>query len=125
MIQVSYESVTLECSPLMIGGSEHIILLFDSNITGFQYNLFVIGFLCVGSTIQFIAAIIDLDISYKEYNKIKPGFLYGKYNLYLFNEKCSYNAKDCYDGLDRYNKCCYVYDNNIKIIKVRYADFPW
>ena len=61
----------------------------------------------------------------KEYNKIKPGFLYGKYNLYLFNEKCSYNAKDCYDGLDRYNKCCYVYDNNIKIIKVRYADFPW
>lgn len=46
-------------------------------------------------------------------------------NLYLFNEKCTNNTDDCYDGLDRYHKCCYVYDNNEKIIKTRYADYPW
>lgn len=46
-------------------------------------------------------------------------------NVYLFNEKCTNNTNHCYDGLDRYHKCCYVYDNNEKIIKTRYADYPW
>ena len=32
---------------------------------------------------------------------------------------------DCEDGLDKYNKCCYIYDNNEKIIKTRYSDYPW
>ena len=61
----------------------------------------------------------------KEYKqKLKPGFFKGRLNLYLFYEKTSYNPKDCYDGLDRYRRCCFIYDKN-KIIKVRYSDYPW
>ena len=48
-----------------------------------------------------------------------------KFNLYLFDEKCTKNPGDCEDGLDKYKKCCYIYDKNEKIIKVRYSDFPW
>ena len=47
-----------------------------------------------------------------------------KYNLYLFSEKCS-SKEYCPDGLDRYKLCCYVYDNDKKIIKTRYSDYPW
>ena len=50
---------------------------------------------------------------------------YNKFNLYLFEEKCTKDAKDCEDGLDKYKKCCFVYDNNEKIIKIRYSDYPW
>ena len=50
---------------------------------------------------------------------------YNKYNLYLFEEKCTRNPEDCEDGLDKYKRCCYVYDKNEKIIKIRYSDFPW
>lgn len=48
-----------------------------------------------------------------------------KFNLYLFEEKCTRNVEDCEDGLDKYKRCCYVYDNNEKIIKTRYSDYPW
>lgn len=44
---------------------------------------------------------------------------------YFFKEYCTKNKNDCYDGLDRYGRCCYVKDKNINIIKTRYADFPW
>ena len=47
------------------------------------------------------------------------------YIVYLFYEKCTRNPFDCKDGLDRYNKCCYIYDNSLKIIKTRYSDYPW
>lgn len=69
------------------------------------------------------------------YNKLKE--IYGleklingkmvslKLNTYLFNEECTINLNDCYDGLDRYGLCCYVYDNGEQIIKVRYSDYPW
>lgn len=50
---------------------------------------------------------------------------FNKNNVYLFYEKCTLNKSDCYDGLDRYKRCCYVYDNNTKIIKTRYSDYPW
>jgi mannosyltransferase OCH1-like enzyme len=56
---------------------------------------------------------------------IKQGFNKGKKNNYLFIEKCSKKGNDCYDGLDRYGFCCNVYDNDKKIIKTRYSDFPW
>ena len=46
-------------------------------------------------------------------------------DYYLFREKCSRNKNDCYDGLDRHKMCCYVFDNNKKIFKTRYSDFPW
>jgi mannosyltransferase OCH1-like enzyme len=48
-----------------------------------------------------------------------------KFNLYLFEEKCSKNTEDCEDGLDKYKLCCYIYNKNKKIIKTRYSDFPW
>ena len=45
--------------------------------------------------------------------------------VYFFNENCTGNESDCSDGLDRYSLCCYIYDNDKKIIKVRYSDYPW
>ena len=48
-----------------------------------------------------------------------------KFNLYLFEEKCSKNPEDCEDGLDKYKKCCFIYNQNKKVIKTRYSDFPW
>ena len=48
-----------------------------------------------------------------------------KYNLYLFKEICTRDPSQCEDGLDRYNQCCYIYDNEEKVIKVRYSDYPW
>ena len=47
------------------------------------------------------------------------------YPYYLFTERCSKNKEKCYDGLDRYGLCCYVYDGDEKMIKSRYSDFPW
>lgn len=47
------------------------------------------------------------------------------YNYYLFVEKCTERASDCYDGLDKHKLCCNVFDNKSRIIKTRYADFPW
>ena len=70
---------------------------------------------------------------YNEINKscnynIKPGFnrsYSSPYNYYLYEEICSNNRFKCYDGLDRYRLCCFVYDKNKKVIKTRYADYPW
>lgn len=46
-------------------------------------------------------------------------------NYYLFQEVCSKDESLCYDGLDRHKLCCYICKDNEKIIKSRYADFPW
>lgn len=67
-------------------------------------------------------------IMYYNVQTLKEGYLpdpNGKYNLYLFQEDCSRNAEQCKDGLDRYGKCCFVYDKQHKIIKTRYSDYPW
>lgn len=58
-------------------------------------------------------------------SKIKPGLNTGKQNFYLFKEQCTTGFNDCPDGLDRYGRCCFIYDNEEKIFQVRYADFPW
>ena len=58
-------------------------------------------------------------------NKTKNNSQKRKFNLYLFKEVCSKNSEDCCDGLDKYKLCCYVYDNNSRVIKTRYADYPW
>ena len=59
-------------------------------------------------------------------NPLKNGVNYGKkMNYYLLNEKCTHNKKDCYDGLDNKGLCCFIYDDNKPVIKVRYADYPW
>jgi hypothetical protein len=54
-----------------------------------------------------------------------PGGKFGNY--VLFAEIVSRDPKDCYDGLDRYGLCNYVYDPiaGKNIIKSRYADYPW
>jgi hypothetical protein len=66
---------------------------------------------------------------YYNKNNLEEGYYKDPYNkeinLYLFQEKCSRNNLDCDDGLDRYNKCCFIYDKNYKIIKTRYSDYPW
>lgn len=56
-----------------------------------------------------------------------PGINVGKKDVYyLLEEKCSHDASKCYDGLDRYGLCCFIYDNmGRKVIKTRYADYPW
>jgi mannosyltransferase OCH1-like enzyme len=64
------------------------------------------------------------------YNKIsietgKPINVGKNQNFFLFEEKCSNNPTLCYDGLDRYGLCCFVYNNNEKIIKSRYSSYPW
>ena len=60
------------------------------------------------------------------YDKInKPIFIDKNIDYYLFTEKCNKNANDCYDGLDKYGLCCFVWDGGEKIIKTRYADYPW
>jgi hypothetical protein len=61
----------------------------------------------------------------KKKKYLKPGFYKGDFNLYLFIEKCTTKKCDCYDGLDRYKRCCYIYNNDQKIIKTRYAEYPW
>lgn len=59
-------------------------------------------------------------------SELKEGLNVGKnMNYYLFREKCTHNKSDCYDGLDNKGLCCYIYDNNEPIIKVRYSDYPW
>jgi mannosyltransferase OCH1-like enzyme len=71
---------------------------------------------------------------------LQPGI--NENNLYLFDEVCvtdtnkiRHGLKDtsieyeyvniCHDGLDRYNKCCHIYDKGKAILKSRYSDFPW
>lgn len=70
-------------------------------------------------------------LSTKIRKKPKPGVNRISQNdfFYLFEEHCTENEqeikKKCYDGKDRYGKCCFIYDNNEPIIKTRYSDFPW
>ena len=48
-----------------------------------------------------------------------------KFSYQLFQEKCTKDKLDCYDGLDRHKLCCYICEGGERIIKSRYADFPW
>lgn len=56
-----------------------------------------------------------------------PGLQAGKRRSYfLFSETCSKESTDCWDGLDRYGSCCFVVTpSGEKVIKTRYASFPW
>lgn len=65
---------------------------------------------------------IDIDTGHKPV----AGKTLGKLSdYYLFQEQCSKNPSDCYDGLDRYGFCSYITDNDERIIKMRYSDYPW
>lgn len=55
--------------------------------------------------------------------QIKPGL---SKSYYIFEERCSRNARQCCDHkLDRYGLCCHVYNKNVRIFKTRYSDYPW
>jgi len=43
---------------------------------------------------------------------------------YLFREKCL-DKFFCYDGLDQYGFCCFVFDGKEMIIKTRRSSYPW
>lgn len=45
--------------------------------------------------------------------------------IYLFTEICTRKSSECYDGLDRYGLCCYAYDKDKAIIKIRRSCFPF
>ena len=46
-------------------------------------------------------------------------------SYYFFEERCSSDASQCYDGLDQHGLCCYVWDKNAPIIKTRRSSYPW
>ena len=50
-------------------------------------------------------------------------------NLYLFDyflfQERGFPAKECYDGVDRYGGCNFICRGDQKVLKVRYADYPW
>lgn len=49
---------------------------------------------------------------------------YPQEDFILFQEECDHDGEEC-GGLDRYGLCCNVYQNNQKIIKTRFNDYPW
>jgi hypothetical protein len=57
---------------------------------------------------------------------VKEGTLRGARHTYvLYSERCDADASRCEDGLDRYGWCCTVERGGTRVIKTRYADFPW
>jgi hypothetical protein len=34
-------------------------------------------------------------------------------------------VSECHDGPDKYGGCFFIFDNGRKVIKSRYADYPW
>lgn len=57
---------------------------------------------------------------------LSEGLNVGVENRYfLFQEVCSSNSIDCYDGLDRYGVCCYATLKGERIIKIRRSSYPW
>jgi hypothetical protein len=58
--------------------------------------------------------------------KIVQGLNQGnKYKYFILKENCSNDASQCHDGLDRYQLCCYVYENELPVIKTRRSSYPW
>lgn len=49
----------------------------------------------------------------------------GLHRYMLYSERCDRDAGRCEDGLDRYGWCCTVESRGARIVKTRYADFPW
>ena len=68
---------------------------------------------------------IHRECNMRPYAGINKNIENPKFNYHLFQEKCTKDKLDCYDGLDRHNLCCYIYEGNERLIKSRYADFPW
>ena len=67
---------------------------------------------------------LDYHIFCKEF-KIQMESQLEKDKYILFEERCSNDASMCYDGLDRYGLCCFVYHHGEPIIKTRRSSYPW
>jgi hypothetical protein len=110
--------------PIFLKLIDHIVANVDK--ASRDYHMFV----------QYFLKLIKEDVSTKT---ITPGKVTGKgLNYYLYEEIATRDANQCYDGLDRHGYCSYIVDvgNNYdgddddinqqkKIFKTRYADYPW
>jgi len=113
--------------PIFLKLIDHIVTNVEKVLC--NYHLFVHYFL----------KLIKEDASTKT---ITPGKITGKeLNYYLFEEIATRDANQCYDGLDRHGYCSYILDlgknqddddgdddvinEQKKIFKTRYADYPW
>jgi Glycosyltransferase sugar-binding region containing DXD motif len=47
-----------------------------------------------------------------------------KFDYFLLQEK-KRPVSECYDGVDRHGGCEFIYKGDQKVIKTRYADYPW
>lgn len=56
---------------------------------------------------------------------VRPGKLVGENaTFYLFQEK-EVARSECPGGVDRYGLCVYIFDGEEKMIKTRFAQYPW
>ena len=46
------------------------------------------------------------------------------FDYFLFEEK-KRDVSECYDGPDRYGGCYFIFHGSDKVLKTRYADYPW
>jgi hypothetical protein len=74
---------------------------------------------------QLIAEDIDFAPQFTNYSRVIPSLLNSARGYYFLAEQVSENPDDCYDGLDRWGWCSWIYQHSDKVIKTRYADFPW
>jgi hypothetical protein len=47
-----------------------------------------------------------------------------RFEYYLFKERRVY-VRNCHDGFDKWGMCVFIFDGEDKVVKSRYADFPW
>jgi Glycosyltransferase sugar-binding region containing DXD motif len=47
-----------------------------------------------------------------------------KFDFYLLREE-AVPVSECHDGPDKYGGCFFIFDKERKVIKSRYADYPW
>ncbi len=47
-----------------------------------------------------------------------------EFDYFLFEER-KRDISECYDGADRYGGCYFIFQNDIKVMKTRYSDYPW
>ena len=57
-------------------------------------------------------------------NRAKDNSTTNPFDYFLFEEK-KREISECYDGPDRYGGCYFIFHGSDKVMKTRYADYPW
>ena len=57
-------------------------------------------------------------------NHAKDNTTTSTFDYFLLEEK-KREISECYDGPDRYGGCYYIFHGKDKVLKTRYADYPW